>query len=170
MDNVKDQIELMGRVEYVLCDKDGKVKQQGVTHNLVTANGATYLAQLVYGGTTKWATCGMKLGTSSTAASATGVNSYTAAGDYIAGTAQTLDLTYPKVGAAANIAQFKVTWTFGGAVSNINSASIVDNTTNGAEAGETHTLARAVLTGIPINAILGDTLAITWTITTGSLT
>jgi len=158
----RDSLELVGEVTWELCGADGLVKRSGKVRNRVITNGDNYIAGLMRGGSC-W-TYRMKLDSSSTAPNKNDATSYTTVANYIPGTVKAMEATWPRAGASDNITQFKGIWNFVGVCSNINSASLVDNATDAGEADATHTLARAVLSGIPINAIAGDQLTITWDI------
>jgi hypothetical protein len=157
---INDASRVRGRVTARVFGPDGELKQEVVTHNLITANGDQYCAKKQY--STPTAMSGMKLGTASTAAAKTGAGSFQAVADYVSGSAHALDATYPKQGATADIAQYKCTWAAGEATATgIQRVSITDNTTNAGEADGTHTLAIAVLSP-SVNKGASDTLVVTW--------
>lgn len=160
---IKDKTTLKGVVIAVVRGPDGKIKQKMVTHNLVTDQGDDFAKSAMYTGA--YTTWGMKLGTASTAAAKSGAGSFQAVGDYIAASAQALDDSTPKEGAAGGICQFRNQWAAGEATNaDINRVSIVDNTTNAGEADATHTYAIAVFSGA-INKGASDTLTVTWNVT-----
>jgi len=156
------RVRIVGHIVAELFGPDGKLKQREEIHNLVSDVGDNYLASLAYG-TAGW-TYRMKSGSASTAATKSGAGSFVAVADYNAGSAHAMDATYPKVGASANIAQYKVTWAAGENTNTIRRVGIVDNATNAGEADATHTMAMGVFAAdIPKGAL--DTLAVTWTVT-----
>jgi len=160
---LKDKMTLRGTVIAVLRDKNGKVKQRQVTHNLVTDKGDDFAKSAIY--TAAYATWGMKLGTATTTASKNGAGSFVATADYVAGSAKALDDSTPKQGAAANICQFRRLWAAGeGTSDTINRVGITDNTTNAGEADATHTYAMAKFAA-QIAKGADDTLTVTWNVT-----
>ena len=160
---LKDGMCLKGEVIAELRDKNGKLKQREVTHNLVTDQGDDFAKSAIY--TAAYTTWGMKLGTAETAAAKNGAGSYIAAGDYISGSAQALDDSTPKEGASANICQFRNQWAAGEATNNtINRVAITDNTTDAGEADATHTFA-IVKFAATIAKGAADTLTVTWNVT-----
>jgi hypothetical protein len=167
MSRKREHGEFVGIVGYVVAElfgSDGKLKQREEQHNLVTTNGDDYnVGRVIGSGVTAMA--GMKLGTATTAAAKTGAGSFIATADYVSGSAQAFDATYPKVGSSNNIAQYQVTYAPGTATNtNINRVGITDNVTNAGEADGTHTLATAVFSGA-INKASGDTLVVVWNVT-----
>ena len=160
---MKDKMRLRGTVIAELRDRNGKLKQRRVTHNIVTDQGDDFAKSGIY--TAAYTGWGMKLGTATTTASKSGAGSFIATGDYISGSAQALDDSTPKQGASANICQFRRLWAAGeGTSSNINRVAIVDNTTDAGEADATGTFAIAVFSGA-INKGADDTLTVTWNVT-----
>ena len=161
---VRGRIRIRGRMAYELRGPDGRIKARGVTHNLVTANGDQYCAKKLYSAPTAMAN--MKLGTAETAPDKSGVGSFIAVGDYIAGSAHACDEASPKAGGTNDIVTFIHTWAAGEATNaTINRVAIVDNVTNAGEADATHTLATALLNPRPVNKGASDTLKVTWNIT-----
>jgi hypothetical protein len=161
---IGSKIMMVGVVTATVFGPDGVIKQQVTTHNLVSDVGDIYSAKKVTG-TAVTGMAGMKLGTANTAASKNGAGSFIATGDYVSGSAQAFDATYPKLGSSNNIAQFQVTYAAGTATNaTINRVSICDNTTNAGEADATHTFSTAVF-GSTINKGASDTLAVTWNVT-----
>ena len=154
---------MCGRVTAILRGPDGKIRQQQVTHNLVTDVGDDFAAAGMYTGAyTGW---GMKLGIASTAASKNGAGSFIAAGDYVSGSAQALDDSTPKAGATNDITQFRRLWAAGeGTNATINRVAIVDNTTGAGEADATGTYSIAVFAA-QIAKGADDTLTVTWDVT-----
>jgi len=160
----KSKTVLRGKVSYKLIGPDGKVKQEGVTHNLVTANGDQYCAAKLYSAPTAMAN--MKLGSAETAAAKSGAGSYIATGDYVSGSAKACDESSPKAGGTNDIVYFARTWAAGEATaSNINRVAIVNNVSDAGEADATGTLAIALLDPKPVNKGADDTLKVTWEIT-----
>jgi|GEM_PF-1727600 len=164
--SLQDKMGICDEVEAILYGPDGKVKMRTVTHDLVTDVGDTYCAGKV-AGESPTAAAGMKLGTAITAAAKSGAGSFITTGDYISGSAQAWDATYPKSGAGAedNVTIFMVTFAAGeGTSTTINEVAICSNTTDAGEADATGTYARSVFANtIPKGA--DDTLAVTakWT-------
>lgn len=160
---LKETVKLKGTIIAELRDKNGRLKQREVTHNLVTSQGDDFAKSAIY--TAAYTTWGMKLGTATTTASKTGAGSYIATGDYISGSAQALDDSTPKEGASANICQFRNQWAAGEATSDtINRVAITDNTTDAGEADASHTYAIAVFAAT-IAKGANDTLTVTWNVT-----
>lgn len=159
-----EPVRVVGHVIVELFGPDGKLKQREEQHNLVTTNGDYYNTGRVIGsGVTAMAA--MKLGTATTTASKTGAGSYIGTGDYVTGSAQVFDATYPKVGSSNNIATYQVTYAPGTATNtNINRVAITDNASNAGEADGTHTLSTSVFGGA-INKGSADTLVVIWFIT-----
>lgn len=155
--------KMTGELIIELHDQYGNLKDRQVIHNLVTDNGDDLAKSAIY--TAAYTTWGMKLGTATTAASKSGAGSYVAVADYVSGSAQALDDSTPKQGAAANIVQFRNQWAAGEATnSNINRVSITENTTDAGEADATGTYSTAVFSGA-INKGASDTLTVTWNVT-----
>lgn len=159
----RDRMRIVGQVSYDLFGPDGELKQHGEGNNIVTDKGDALLSSLAY---TTAPTFEMKLGETDTAPSKT----YDNAGGWIAdadtptGGQQGMDSTYPKVGASANIVQFKVTWAAGDATATLNRVALVDSTESAPSDG-TLTYAIASLPDKPVTKGASDTLAVTWTIT-----
>lgn len=163
-DPLKNVAGITGEVRWVLRGPDGEVKQQGVTRNLVTTNGDQYFGQKGRGASPT-AMSGMKLGTDATAATKSGTASYIGSGHYISASAYALDSSSPKAGTDNSKIEYDRTWAAGQATNaTINEVSIVDNTTDAAEADATHTLARAVLSPT-VNKGANDSLQISWVVT-----
>jgi hypothetical protein len=157
-------VQIKGWVKWELRGPDGQLKGQGEDHNLVTSQGDAFIASTLW--QARVAPLGMKLGTASTAPSKGGAGSYIAAADYVAGSAQAFDATFPKQGGSPNIASFSVVYAAGTATNAaLYRVAIVDNNTNAGEADATHTFAIAQLTNAPVNKGAADTLTVTWTIT-----
>jgi len=160
---LESKIGLRGEVIAELRGPDGKLKQRSVTHNLVTDQGDDFAKSAIY--SAAYSTWGMKLGTASTAAAKNGAGSFIAVGDYVSGSAQALDDSTPKEGAAANIVQFRRLWAAGeGTSATINRVAIVNNTTDAGEADATGTFAISVFSAT-IAKGAGDTLTVTWNVT-----
>jgi len=157
----KDAMGLRGQVILELHGPDGELKHRVVTHNIVTDQGDDFAKSAIY--TAAYGTWGMKLGTAATAVAKSGAGSFIGAGDYVSGSALALDDSTPKEGASANIVQFRRLFAAGEGTATIERVSIVDNTTDAAEADATHTYAIA-LTGTIVKAA-GDTLTVTWNVT-----
>jgi len=158
-----DRVRIQGHVHYDLFGPDGELKQSGDTHNIVTDKGDALFASLAY---TAAPTFNMKLGKTDTAASKTYDNAggWIADADSEADAQQAMDATYPKVGASANIVQFKVTYAAGDATATWNRVALVDSTESEPTDG-TLTYAIALLPDKPVVKGAGDSLAITWTVT-----
>ncbi len=159
---MKSATGIRGHVVAELRGPDGRLKCRREVHNLVTDVGDALFGGLPVGGS-NW-TYRMKLGSASTAAAKNGAGSFVAVGDYVSGSAQAMDATWPKAGASANVAQFKRTYAAGEATGTIRRVGLVDNATDAGEADATHTAAMAVFTG-DIDKGAGDTLTVTWDIT-----
>lgn len=161
--DTRDRMRIVGRVAYDLYGPDGTLKHHGETHNIVTDKGDALFSSLAY---TAAPTFNMKLGETDTAPSKT----YDNAGGWIADAdmptdgQQAMDATYPKVGASANIVQFKVTYAAGNGTGTLNRVALVDSTESDPSDG-TLTYAIASLPDKPVVKGAGDTLAVTWTIT-----
>ncbi|MFH0981868.1 MAG: hypothetical protein V2A79_10045 [Planctomycetota bacterium] len=158
-----DKTSLKGEVVVERHDQYGNLIERQVFRNIVTDKGDDFAKSAIY--TAAYTTWGMKLGTATTTATKSGAGSYIAVGDYVSGSAQALDDTTPKQGAAANICQFRNQWGAGEATnSNINRVSICANTTDAGEADATQTFSIAVFSGA-INKGAADTLTVTWNVT-----
>lgn len=154
---------LRGQVIAEVRDASGKLKRRLVTHNIVTDNGDALAAAALY--SAAYSGWGMKLGTATTTASKSGAGSFIAVGDYVSGSAQALDDSTPKAGAAGDIVQFRRLWAAGeGTNATINRVSICENTTDAGEADATGTFAISVFSGA-INKGASDTLTVTWNVT-----
>jgi hypothetical protein len=157
---LKSKMLVRGNVLLEKFDERGKLVSRQEVHNLITDVGDIYCAAKMFSSPT--AAAGMKLGTATTAAAKNGAGAFVAAADYISGSAQAFDGTYPKVGASNNIVQFRVTWAAGTATNaTINRVGIVDNTTDAGEANAAHTFATAVFS--TENKAANHTLVATWT-------
>ena len=158
-----DKMCLRGRVVAELHDKNGKLLQREVTHNLITDQGDNFAKSAIY--TAAYTVWGMKLGTATTVASKSGAGSFIATADYISGSAKALDNSTPKEGSSANICQFRRQYAAGEATNNnINRVAIIDNTTDAGEGDATGTFAIAVFSGA-INKGASDVLTVTWDVT-----
>ena len=159
---VKDRLGVKGHVAYRLIGPDGVVKAAGETDNIVTDKGDALFASLAY---TAAPTFNIRLGKTATAASKTYDNAggWIADADSEADGQQGMDSTYPKVGASANIVQFRTTFDAGDATATWNRAALVDSTESNPSDG-TLTYAIALLPDRPVVKGAADTLEITWTI------
>ena len=158
----KDKMVMRGVVIAELRDKNGKLKQREVTHNIVTDQGDDFAKSAIY--TAAYGAWGMKLGTASTAASKSGAGSFIAVGDYVSGSAQALDDSTPKEGSSADICQFRRLWAAGQGTDNtINRVAIVNNTTDAGEGDASGTYAIAVFAA-QIAKGADDTLTVTWNV------
>jgi hypothetical protein len=165
---VRDRMGIRGSVLIELFGSDGKLKYRGETNNIVTDKGDALFSGLAY---TAAPTFNMKLGTAATGVSKTytDAGAYVASGhgssDYVTGSQLGMDSTYPKVGASANIVQFKRTWAAGVATATLNRVALVDSTEGTDPTSGALTYAIALLPDKPVVKGAGDTLAVTWTIT-----
>lgn len=160
---LKDKMGLRGIVIAEVRDKDGKLKQREVTHNIVTDQGDDFAKSAIY--TAAYTVWGMKLGTATTVASKSGAGSFIATADYVSGSAKALDDSTPKQGASSIICQFRRLWAAGeGTDSNINRVAITGNTSDAGEANADDTYAIAVFAS-SINKGASDTLTVTWNVT-----
>ena len=158
-----DLCRLYGEVVAEVRGPDGELKQRVIQHNIVSDQGDKFASAAIY--TAAYTGWGMKLGTATTVASKNGAGSYIAVADYVSGSAKALDNSTPKVGASANVVQFRRLWAAGeGTNATINRVSICDNTTDAGEGDATHTYAISVFAST-INKGANDTLTVTWNVT-----
>lgn len=166
---VPDGTGMVGYGVADLRDGDGKVKQLVPFHNLITDAGDDYAAKKIIvaigpiNPSAPTAANGMKLGTSSTAATKAGAASFI--GGYISGSNLAFDATYAQtanLGAGLGVnAVYKTTWAAGTATNaTINEVTIVNDQATNTAGAAASTYARAVLT--TVNKTSTDSLAITY--------
>jgi len=167
---MKDNMRIRGSVVVELFDAEGNLKQREEDHNIVTDQGDILFASLAY---TAAPTFNMKLGTAATVASKTKANngafiSSAGSADYVSGTQQAMDATYPKAGTSTpgsgSQVVFKVTYAAGTGTATIQRASLCNSTETTSCADGTLTYAIAVLSSSVVKTA-ADSLAVTWTIT-----
>ena len=160
---------LTGFAVIELFDKLGRLKHQEQVKNLITDAGDLYLMTRVGAGVlpagpadaTK--VTGMKLGTSSTAASKNGAGA--ALVTYLSGSNKTFDATYPQIanlGAGLGVqVVYKCSWAAGVATnSSLQEVVIVNDAGTNATSTSANTISRLIFTAV--NKGASDTLAITW--------
>lgn len=142
---------------------DGQVKRRVEFANKITTAGDQHHAKKIAGATTTSPT-GMKLGTSTTAASKSG--SGAALGTYISGSNITWDATFPSAAAVSGTdvgwaVAYQCTWPAGTATNSaIAEVVIVNDAGTDATSSEANTYSRTVLSAIDKGA--GDALVVTW--------
>lgn len=167
-DLVTDRVGIVGYGVAHLTDGDGRTKLLVPFSNLITDAGDLYYAGKAIVGiapaspSAPTAANGMKLGTSSTAATKTDAG---VIGTYITGSNNAFDATYPQtanLGAGLGVnAVYKTTWAAGDSTnSTINEVIIVNDQGTDADSTAANTYARAVLT--TVNKTATDSLAVTW--------
>jgi hypothetical protein len=158
-----DAATIEGHVHAVLTDKDGNVKAECHTRNLVTNTGDQLYASRGAGLTSSAVPTGMRLGTGSTAVAKTGAGA--AIVTYLSGSNKAFDATFPQ--ASGGVATYKRTYAAGEATTASAITEVVINTDtiandNATTATAANTVSRALLTGIGSKGA-SDTLTITWT-------
>lgn len=163
--NGSDGSGVLGIVVAQVYGPDGKLKQESITHNLVTDTGDTYYAQRG-AGQTPTAPTGMRLGTGTTAPSKNGAGAAIVA--FVATTgAKALDAGFPtaasKGAALGGRITWQSTWEAGVATANGIAEVVLTNESPLTQvAGTTaNTLARALLSPT-VNKGANDTLVVTW--------
>lgn len=148
---------------------DGRTKQLAPFHNLITDAGDAYAAAKIVVGigpaapTAPTAANGMKLGTSSTAATKSGAASFI--GTFITGSNLAFDTgfaTTANLGAGLGVnAVYKTTWAAGVATNaTINEVTVVNDQATATGGAAASTYSRAVITTVAKGA--ADSLAITY--------
>lgn len=152
-------------VLWEMFDEFGRLKDRGLSHNLVTQVGDQMYAERGAGISSPPAIpTGMKLGTGSTAVAKTGAGA--ALVTYLTDSHQAFDSTFPSsaLNSTARRITYKVTYAAGKATSAspITEAALVNESLTNATSLAAATVARVILAGIATKGA-GDTLAITWT-------
>lgn len=163
MSEVRDGIEIKGRVHVVLTGPDGKVKSDQWAENIVTQIGRRYYAGRASGvAGAEGQVTGMKLGQdSATAAAATGAGA--ALVTYIAGSQKAIDGGFPTEGVQGSGSRvtWQASWAAGVATNaDIEEVVIVNDTLADATSVAADTISRAIIT--QVNKAAGDTLTVTW--------
>lgn len=169
MGKLSDRSGMIGYGVAHLMDGDGKTKQLVPFGNLITDAGDLYAAGKIITAispaapSAPTAANGMKLGTSSTAATKAGAASFI--GTFITGSNVVFDATFPQtanLGAGLGVnAVYKTTWAIGVATSTtINEVTIVNDQATATGGSAANTYSRAVIT--TVNKGAGDSLAITY--------
>ena len=155
MPNIQDHMNIRGRIDYVLRDEHGNVKQEGTVHNTITVLHDCLVADRLCGGTDT-------------------LISFAHAGTGTGGTSANTNLVTPCAGARTAITSLTqgaggddndaiIVFTFGAGVCTATSLT---------EIGLLQTIAGADLQcyddTILIKKGAGDTLTVTWTITYGA--
>jgi hypothetical protein len=164
---VADRTGIVGYGIAELFDGDGKRKQLVPFHNLITDAGDLYIAGKIITAiapaspSAPTAANGMKLGTSSTAATKTDAG----LGTYLTASNVAFDASYPQtanLGSTLGVnAVYKTTWAAGVATSaTINEVAIVNDQATNADSTAANTYSHAVLT--TVNKTATDSLAVTW--------
>lgn len=162
--------ENVGMVGYgvaELRDGDGRMKQLVPFHNLITDAGDLYIAGKIITAIAPAAPAaptaanGMKLGTTSTAATKADAGLAT----YLTASNVAFDATYPQtanLGAGLGVnAVYRTTWVAGVATSSsIQEVAIVNDQASNLDSAAANTYSRAVLT--LVNKTASDSLAVTW--------
>lgn len=167
-----DGMGMTGWGEAILTGPDGVVKQRVRFRNLITDNGDQYYAKMAAAlvGTPNAAqpskVTGMKLGTSSTAASKSGAASYISPGTYISGSNQALDSSYPQTSAVGTDVGWYITyravWAAGDSTnSTIREVVVCTDSASDDYGSAAETISRAVFSPI-IAKGADDTLTVTW--------
>lgn len=162
-----DGVGIVGYGVAELVDGDGKTKLLVPFHNLITDAGDLYIAGKIIAGiapatpAAPTAANGMKLGTSSTAATKADAG----LGTYLTASNVAFDASYPQtanLGAGLGVnAVYKTTWAAGVATSaTINEVAIVNDQATNADSTAANTYSHAVLT--TVNKTATDSLAVTW--------
>lgn len=152
-----------------LRDGDGRIKQLVPFHNLITDAGDLYAAGKIItaiapaSASAPTAANGMKLGTSSTAATKAGAASFI--GTFVSGSNVAFDATYPQtanLGAGLGVnAVYKTTWAAGVATNaTINEVAVVNDQATATAGAAASTYSRAVLTTVAKTST--DSLAVTY--------
>lgn len=145
-----EKLQLKGRLNIVLRDKEGNIKDEREVDNLVVNSGLAYIASRMVG-TAKNVMSHMALGSGTTAA---------AAGDTdlesILGSREALDST-TITGANNNAVQYVASFEAGDATGAVTEAGIFNASTSG------DMLCRTVFS--VVNKAADDTLSVTWTVT-----
>jgi hypothetical protein len=168
-DLVSDRTGFVGYGVAHLWDGDGKTKQLVPFSNLITDAGDLYIAGKIItaispaSATAPTAANGMKLGTSSTAATKAGAASFI--GTFVTGSNLAFDATYPQtanLGTTLGVnAVYKTTWAAGVATNaTINEVTIVNDQATATAGAAASTYSRAVLT--TVNKTATDSLAVTY--------
>lgn len=157
---------LRGEVMWQLFDRLGRLKDEGVSSNLVTQVGDQLYGERGAGITTLAVVTGMKLGTGSTAVAKTGAGA--AIVTYLANSHQALDGTYPQsaLNGSSRRITYRCTFAAGKATtaSTITEAVLVNETlTDAAGAGASATIARVLLSPTIGGKGASDSLVVTWT-------
>jgi hypothetical protein len=164
---VPDGMGIVGYGVAHLMDGDGKTKQLVPFRNLITDAGDLYIAGKIITAispaapSAPTAANGMKLGTSSTAATKTDAG----LGTYLTASNVVFDASYPQtanLGSTLGVnAVYKTTWAAGVATSaTINEVAIVNDQATNADTTAANTYSHAVIT--TVNKTSSDSLAITW--------
>jgi len=149
----QEKIQIKGKIHVQLFDKDGKLKDERLNHNVVCALGDAYTANCVTDNTTTymgWMAVGTGADAGATPTALTTENDRNA-----------LTSTTQGAGAADNDVIYVANWAAGDATAAITEAGIFDQNTLG---GTMFVYAYFAA----INKGASDTLAITWTVTFGA--
>lgn len=164
--NVKEKSGISGIVRWELRDEDGKVKQSGENHNLVTTEGDNYSASYI-AGAVPLAMGFMVLGTGYTATTKT--TTWLTTG--YAGNGKALDSTAIKAGGGANSKIVVYTCTFAAGQATANGIDEVcltneNSDASGADPNGAGSLTMAYAQITPeVNKGAADSLVISWSIT-----
>lgn len=165
---VADGVGLVGYgIAELIDESTGRTKLIVPFHNLITDAGDLYIAGKIItaiapaSASAPTAATGMKLGTSSTAATKTDAGM----GTYLTASNQAFDSSYPQtanLGSTLGVnAVYKTTWAAGTATSStINEVAIVNDSSTNADSTAANTYSHAVLT--TVNKTSSDSLAVTW--------
>ncbi len=155
---------IKGTVKWELFDKDGNLRDHGVTNNLVTQIGDQMYGERGVGITAVAIPTGMKLGTGSTAPAKTGAGA--ALVSYLTNSHQAFDASYPasSLSGSARRITYKSTFAAGKATSGsaITEVVIVNEALANSTSAASATIARALLSGVAAKGA-DDVLVVTWT-------
>ena len=144
---INEELKLRGDVAIVLKDKDGKVKDSRVIHNLVVNSGLTFICSRM-GGTSAGVMSHMALGSGTTAASSGQTDLVS-----ILGSREALDST----SASSNTITYVSSFEAGEGTGAVTEAGVFNAASSGTM------LCRTVFA--VVNKQADDTMSVTWTIT-----
>lgn len=167
-----DSTGIVGRVEAVLCDAEGREVQRVEASNLITTKGDEFYAKKAcvsvgdYGTSAPTAPNGMKLGTSQTAAAKSGAGSYI--GGYLTGSNNAFEASVPTATAVSGTdagwqVKYECFWGDGDVTSpTIWEVALVTDQGTDTAGSEANTYARIKFPTVIDKSPAGYTLRITW--------